>query len=72
LVTSRSDSALLRSAGSLVVLSVVSAWVLAFWLGWSVVFAGAPGAVVHAESGEPATDDVLRRDVGGDDRTRRL
>lgn len=54
-VTSRSDSALLRATGSLVVLSVVSAWVLSIWLGWSLVFAGTPGAVVHADSGEQAS-----------------
>lgn len=54
-LTSRSDSALLRATGSAVVLSVVSAWVLAIWLGWALVFSGTPGAVIHADSGEPAS-----------------
>lgn len=54
-VTYRSDSRLLRATGSMVVLSVVSSWVLAIWAGWSLVFAGTPGAVIHADTGEAAS-----------------
>ena len=55
MLSSRSDSALLRAAGSLVILSVISAWVATIWLGWALIFAGSPGAVVHGETGQAAS-----------------
>lgn len=55
IVTSRSDSTLLRSAGSLVALSLVSAWVLSIWLGWALIFASANGAVVDGDTGQVAS-----------------
>lgn len=54
-ITSRSQSALLRAAGPVVTMTVVAAWVLCAWLGWTLVFAAVPGAVVEAGTGAPAS-----------------
>jgi hypothetical protein len=54
-LTSRSGSRLLRSAGPLVTLSVVSVWLVGAWLGWSLIFAAFPGAVIELDTGEPAS-----------------
>lgn len=54
-ITSRSRSVLLRAAGPLVVVSVVTGWVLALWFGWTLIFAAVPGSVVEAQSGQAAS-----------------
>lgn len=54
-VTSRSQSRLLRAAGPLVTLTVITAWVLCLWFGWALVFASVPEAVIDADSGEAAS-----------------
>jgi hypothetical protein len=54
-VTSRSGSAILRSAGPAVTLSVVAAWLAAVWLGWSLLFAAVPGAIEHVDTEEAAS-----------------
>ena len=45
---------LLGNAGASLLVLTVLIWVVAFWTGWSLVFAGS-GAVVRASTGEPAT-----------------
>lgn len=55
LVTSRSQSTLLRSAGPAVTLTVLTAWVLCTWLGWTLVFAAVPGSVIDADTGAAAS-----------------
>ena len=42
-------------AGLLTVSATALAWTLMLWVGWTLVFAGSPTAVVSAAGGEPAT-----------------
>ena len=45
----------LGAAGVALVLADVMGWIAMLWIGWSLVFMGAPEAVVRATSGEIAT-----------------
>ena len=47
-------SVFLTWSGIMVIVSMVVTWVLLLWAGWLLVFASAPGAVVSADTGEPA------------------
>lgn len=37
-----------------ITLTLVATWLLLTWLGWFLVFAGAEGAVLHGDTGQPA------------------
>jgi Ion channel len=45
---------LLGNAGAALLVATVLIWVVAFWTGWTLVFAGS-GAIVRASTGEPAS-----------------
>jgi hypothetical protein len=46
----------LRWGGSLGLFAAVGFWVLMLWTAWALVFLSSPEAIVHAESGRPASD----------------
>lgn len=47
--------ALLSWAAPLLITGTLTAWTLLTWLGWTLIFWSQPGALVGAESGQPAT-----------------
>lgn len=55
LIGRRLPRSFLGAAGVALVLAGVMAWIGMLWIGWSLIFMGAPGAVVRASSGEIAT-----------------
>lgn len=55
LLTSRTDSGLLRASGSLVALTVVASWVLSLWFGWTLIYASVPGSVLLDATDQPAS-----------------
>ena len=50
----RASDGLLGVAGGAIAALTLGIWITALWAGWSLVFAGAPGAVVANPSGLPA------------------
>jgi hypothetical protein len=50
----RPDSLLLASAGTVVLLGTIVVWLVLVWIGWTLVFASDPGAVVSDPTGIPA------------------
>lgn len=46
---------LLALSGTIILLAILGLWLLGLLLGWTLVFAAAPGAVVDGRTGEPAT-----------------
>lgn len=54
-LTTSSRGLLIRAAGPVVTLTVLTAWIAAAWAGWTLVYAARPEAVVHAQSGEAAS-----------------
>lgn len=55
LLTSRSESRLLRASGSLVALTVVGSWVLSLWVGWTLIYSSVPGSVILDATNQPAS-----------------
>lgn len=51
----RRSHRLLTFGGTLIVLATLGFWLVAFWIGWTLVFASDPGAVVHARTGAEAS-----------------
>ena len=49
----------LTAAGPVVVVVLLGVWLLGLWLGWTLLFAADPGAIVDADTGAPA--DVWQR-----------
>ncbi|GGK88673.1 potassium channel family protein [Deinococcus radiotolerans] len=47
--------ALLSWASPVLITGVLTAWTILTWLGWTLIFWSQPGAVIGAESGQPAT-----------------
>lgn len=45
----------LEAVGINIVISVVAAWILGFWLSWTLIFLGSDRAVVSSMDGRPAT-----------------
>lgn len=53
-VARKDDSPLVRAAGPLSVALAVFVWLLALWVGWSLIFSADVDAVVSATTGKPA------------------
>lgn len=51
----RPSHAVLSFAGVLITLAAISAWILLWWVGWTLIFAGPYEAVVNATTNTPAT-----------------
>jgi hypothetical protein len=50
----RPGSTVLAAAGTTTVVLILAIWLVGLWAGWTLVFAADTGAVVHADTGEPA------------------